>query len=84
MKLFGHRRDLQCQHAVELITDYLDDALPREQRRRLENHLAACPHCAAYLAQIRATIAALGRVTAEDLDPRSRAGLLQLYRDTRP
>ncbi|MGH2836157.1 MAG: zf-HC2 domain-containing protein, partial [Solirubrobacteraceae bacterium] len=42
--------EIPCQQVVELISDYLEDALPARERRRLEHHLAGCPHCSAYLA----------------------------------
>ena len=48
------RRDIVCQEAVELVTDYLEGTLPRRSRRRFEAHLRACPNCTAYLEQIRA------------------------------
>jgi len=57
---------------VELITDYLEGALPRSERRRFEAHLAGCEHCSEYLAQMRLTIAATGRLRAEDLTPAMR------------
>jgi anti-sigma factor RsiW len=82
MKLFGHRGDVQCRRAVELITDYLEDARPPAQRRRLDKHLAGYPHCAEYLAQIRATITAIGIAGPGDLDPASRRDLITLYRKT--
>jgi anti-sigma factor RsiW len=74
------RRDYHCQQVVELITDYLEDALSGPERRRLERHLAACPHCTEYLAQIEATIAVAGRVTAGDITGQMRADLLEVYR----
>lgn len=74
------RRDLVCQQAVELVTDYLEGALSRRDRRRFEAHLAVCEHCAEYLAQVRATIRATGRVVPEDLAPETREGLVDLYR----
>ena len=37
------RRDIVCQQAVELVTDYLEGTLSRRDRRRFESHLAACP-----------------------------------------
>ena len=74
------RRDLVCQQAVELVTDYLEGALPRSARRRFEKHLAVCPHCTEYLAQIRETICLAGRVTPEDLTPEMRDDLTDLYR----
>jgi anti-sigma factor RsiW len=74
------RREIVCQQAVELMTDYLEGAMPRPVRRRFERHLAGCPHCAEYLAQMRAVITLAGRVTADDLDPRAQDDLIALYR----
>jgi anti-sigma factor RsiW len=65
---------------VELITDYLEDALPRSARRRFEAHLAGCEHCTEYLAQMRRTIALSGRLAVEDLTPEMRQDFLELYR----
>jgi anti-sigma factor RsiW len=79
MKL-AFRRDLVCRQAVELVTDYLEGALRRSEQRRFERHLAGCPHCTEYLAQIRETIRLAGRVTPEDLTPQMRDDLTDLYR----
>jgi anti-sigma factor RsiW len=73
------RRDLSCQQAVGLVTDYLEGALTRSQRRRFEKHLANCPHCPEYLAQMRAVIALAGSITPEDLTPRMRSEFIRLY-----
>lgn len=80
MLRFLRRRDIVCQQAVELVTDYLEGALSRRDRERLEAHLAACPHCHEYLAQMRATIAILGAVEPESLAPEVRDELVALYR----
>lgn len=74
------RRDLVCQHAVELVTDYLEDSLSRGDRRRFESHLTGCPHCTEYLAQMRATITLTGSITPEDLTPGMRSDFIDLYR----
>jgi anti-sigma factor RsiW len=74
------RRALVCRRAVELVTDYLDGALSRPERARFEGHLAACPHCATYLEQIRRTIAALGRIEPDELAPEARDDLIELFR----
>jgi anti-sigma factor RsiW len=50
------RRDIVCQQAVELVTSYLEGPRLRAGRRRFEEHLAGCPHCTEYLAQMRKTI----------------------------
>jgi anti-sigma factor RsiW len=74
------RRDLVCQQAVELVTDYLEDTLSRGDRRRFESHLAGCPHCTEYLAQMRATITLAGSITPEDLTAGMRSEFIDLYR----
>ena len=71
---------LVCQQAVELVTDYLEGTLPRSARRRFEAHLAGCPHCTEYLAQVRATIELAGRITPDDLTPQMRDEFIDLYR----
>ena len=79
-KLRLSRRDLVCQQAVELVTDYLDGSLSRSDRRRFEAHLAACPHCTEYLAQMRATIELTGSLSADDLPEPVRDEFIDLYR----
>jgi anti-sigma factor RsiW len=74
------RKDIVCQQAVEMITDYLEGALSRRDRRRLESHLRACPNCSAYLEQIRQTIRLTGAVEADDLSADAQAELTDLYR----
>jgi anti-sigma factor RsiW len=53
-----------CASGVELLTDYLEDALPADVRADLEAHVAGCPRCAAFLASYRETPAILRRATA--------------------
>ena len=49
-------------------------------RGRLEEHLAGCPHCTEYLAQMRETIRLAGRLTPADLTPDMTSELTDLYR----
>jgi anti-sigma factor RsiW len=74
------RRAIVCQQAVELVTDYLEDALPRDQRARLEAHLGDCPHCTEYFEQFRVTIRLLGRIEPDTLAPDVKDDLIALYR----
>jgi anti-sigma factor RsiW len=79
MKLL-HRHDLVCRQAVELVTEYLEGTLSTRARRRFEAHLAACPHCTEYLAQMRETISLAGRLEPEDLTSQAREEFTDLYR----
>jgi anti-sigma factor RsiW len=70
---------LVCQQAVELMSDYLEGALSRRDRRRLEKHLAECDACTAFLEQLRVTIAASGAVTPDDLSSEALNTLTELF-----
>ena len=83
IRLRLRRRDLVCQQAVELVTDYLEGALSARARRRFEAHLAGCRHCTEYLAQMRETISLTGRLQPEDLTPQMQDDFIALYRQWR-
>ncbi len=72
--------DLTCQQLVELLTDYLESALPPELRAALEAHLARCPGCRAYLVQMRVTIGSLGGLAPPDISPDTLTDLLAIFR----
>ncbi len=74
------RRRLACRQAVELVTDYLEGALSTRDRERFEAHLADCPDCEEYLAQMRVTIDAVGRIEPDSIAPEIRDELVRLYR----
>jgi anti-sigma factor RsiW len=78
MKLFT-RKPLICREAVEAVTAYLEGQLPPRERARFERHLAGCPHCTAYLEQIRETIAVTGAIAAGDLSPDAQAALQGVF-----
>lgn len=46
---------MSCAALVELVTEYLDDTLPAEQRACFEQHLYFCEGCVTYVDQLRAT-----------------------------
>ena len=74
---------LSCQELVELVTDYLEGALPPEEAARFEAHIGRCTGCAAYLEQFRQTIALAGRLTPESLPPEAERVLLDAFRGWR-
>jgi anti-sigma factor RsiW len=78
MLLLG--KPLVCREAVELVSDYLEGALSRRDRRRYERHIAGCEHCTEYLAQMRETLRLTGRLVPEDLTPEMQAEFTQIYR----
>lgn len=75
------RSNVSCQELVELVTDYLEGNLPARERARFERHIAACPHCTAYLEQLRVTLGELGELHEEDIDAPVREELMHAFRD---
>jgi anti-sigma factor RsiW len=75
--------DLACIEEVELITDYLEGALPDSERRRLEQHLEFCPGCTEYLEQMKAVAGSLGGLREEAIPPELRESLIASFRALR-
>jgi len=74
---------LICQEIVEVITDYLEDAMAAELRAAFEAHLAGCPHCTRYLEQMRAIIQVAGTIEADALSRDFQDGLVAAFRGWR-
>ena len=72
--------DMNCKGLVELVTDYLEGALPADERASLEEHLATCEGCNAYLEQMRVTIALTGMLTEDAIPADGRDELLGAFR----
>jgi hypothetical protein len=72
---------ITCRELVEIVTDYLEGALPAEQAELFEQHITICEGCQRYLDQVRTTIAAAGRIREEDVPPATRDRLLAAFRD---
>ena len=69
-----------CQEVVELVTDYLEGALPPAEAALFEQHLNFCDGCDWYVDQLRATIATVGRIEHEEVPPAMRQKLLAAFR----
>ncbi len=78
--IFMDTTELTCRELVELVTAYLEGALPAGERLRFELHLADCPYCQTYLEQIRQTMALVGQITESSIDPDVEAALLRQFR----
>jgi hypothetical protein len=74
---------LTCRKLVELVTEYLEEALSPGDRERFEAHLMKCEGCSAYLDQMRKTILMAGRLHQSDIEPAAREKLLAAFRDWR-
>jgi anti-sigma factor RsiW len=72
--------EMDCKELVEVITAYLEGTMAYEDRGRFETHLAECPFCTEYVAQMRTTINTLGRIDEQTISPASRMELLAAFR----
>ena len=73
-------RALTCYEVIEIITDYLEGALPADDRRRVEEHLAICDGCTTYLEQMRDTIRLTGMLTEDQIPEDQKRDLLEAFR----
>lgn len=73
--------ELSCQELVELVTNYLEGAIPEADRIRLDEHIAGCDGCRDYVAQMRTTIALTGEAKPALLTPDAERALLATFRD---
>jgi anti-sigma factor RsiW len=74
---------LTCADVVKLITDYTEGRLTSAERRRFEEHIAICPPCRTFLAQMRTTVELVGELREEDVPPTMEQHLLDAFRDWR-
>jgi len=74
--------ELVCREVVELVTEYLGARLAAPDRERFDRHLATCPPCTAYLAQVRTTLQLASELgsTARPPDDQIAAQLAETFR----
>ncbi|MEN3313418.1 MAG: hypothetical protein V7645_2747 [Actinomycetota bacterium] len=74
---------ISCQDVVELVTDYVEQALPAEEAAVFEQHLNFCDGCVWYVDQVRKTIDVVGELRTEDVPVETKVKLLTAFRDWR-
>lgn len=75
-----------CDELVEMVTDYLEGALPGDERARIDRHLTICEGCRTVLAQWHEVIRLTGRLAEADVDradPHTRDRLMATFRHRR-
>jgi anti-sigma factor RsiW len=71
--------ELTCKELVELVTEYLEGAMPGLERRAFEDHVQRCDGCDAYLEQMRETLRLVGTLTEASLSADAEADLLVAF-----
>jgi len=65
-----------CTECMDLLADYVDGVLPREQAELLEWHIEGCPPCVAFVNTYRGTVDAAKRLRQATLPPELRERLI--------
>ena len=69
-------KGMDCQGCMDLLADYVDGALPREQAELLEWHLEGCAPCVAFVNTYKGTVDAAKRLRQATLPPELRDKLI--------
>jgi anti-sigma factor RsiW len=72
--------EMACQELVEVVTDYLEGVLGRDEALRLCQHLAVCTSCDMYIKQVRATIRTTASLPPETPSAAVEKQLTDVYR----
>lgn len=59
---------IRCSDAVELVTEYLDEALNALDLANFETHLANCEACSVFVDQIKMTITLTNATTRQQIE----------------
>jgi hypothetical protein len=70
-----------CREMSELVTDYLERALPLRSRLGARWHLFLCPACQRYYAQMRQTVRLLASRGLPPPESAAEAGMLTSLHD---
>ena len=73
-------KEVVCISGVELLMDYLEGVLPPDVRAALDEHVARCARCMAFVASYRETPRIMREATAAALPPDVEASLRAFLR----
>ena len=73
-------RTLTCRELTEVVTDYLEEVMPPEDRARSDAHLELCEGCATYVEQMRQVIRTVRELRVDEVEATAPDSLLQAFR----
>ena len=76
-------KPIVCASGVELLMDYLEGELPADVRAAVDEHVAGCPRCVAFIASYRETPRILRDATAQSMPLDLQESLLAALRASR-
>jgi len=72
--------DVECRQIAELLTDYLDGALPKHTRELIEWHIEGCGPCVAFMNTFRGTLHAVRKLPEVPIPAELKQRLLAVLR----
>ncbi len=72
---------LSCKQITDLVTDYAEGAMGLWDRMQFQLHIGMCGKCRAYVAQVKHTVASLGRLPDEPIPDEVCDELMQRFRN---
>jgi hypothetical protein len=76
--------EMECRECVDLLADYLEGALPKDQAELLEWHLEGCAPCVSFVNTYKGTVNAAQRLRETTLPPELRARLIAFLKRPQP
>ncbi len=73
--------DMACIELVQLVTDYLEGALPAGEVARIREHLTSCDGCTAHVEQMRTAVRVLQATPREQVAPETADALAGMFRE---
>lgn len=77
------QEEIRCIEMVDVVTDWMEGALDDDTRVAVEEHLAICPDCTAYLDQLRTASALAADPAGESAPDDVKARLVAAFRASR-
>jgi predicted anti-sigma-YlaC factor YlaD len=75
---------IDCTRVAQLLGDYLDGTLPREQSELLEWHLDGCRPCIAFVNTYKGTVNAAKKLRDVEIPPELKKRLVAFLRQSQP
>jgi hypothetical protein len=74
---------VECRQIAELLSDYIEGALPKRTRELLEWHIEGCAPCVAFVNTYRGTVSAAAKLRSVDIPAELKQRLLAVLRESR-
>ena len=76
--------DMECTQIAQLLGDYLDGTLPRDQVKLLEWHLEGCRPCIAFVNTYKGTVNAAKKLAEVEIPPELKKRLVAFLKQSQP